>query len=99
MERQTAEARVSELRKILERYAYEYYVLDTPSVTDYEYDTLYRELVAIESEFPELVTSDSPTQRVGGRILEGFEKFSHKVPLQSLDNVFQRRKLYRFAID
>ena len=89
--------RVAELRKQLNNYSYQYYVLDNPTVSDYKYDALYRELVRIESEHPELITPDSPTQRVGGEVLEGFEKFTHNVPLQSLDNVFNESEVYAFC--
>lgn len=89
--------RIAELRKILEDYAYQYYVLDRPTVSDAEYDLLYRELVAWEARFPELVTPDSPTQRVGGTVLDGFVKFQHKVPLQSLDNVFSEAEVLSFC--
>ena len=89
--------RVNELKKLLNDYSYKYYVLDRPEISDYEYDSLYRELVKIEQDHPELVTPDSPTQRVGGEVLEGFEKFTHKVPLQSLDNVFNEAEVYQFC--
>lgn len=89
--------RVAELRKLLNDYSYKYYVLDRPEISDFEYDSLYRELVKIEQDHPELVTPDSPTQRVGGQVLEGFEKFTHKVPLQSLDNVFNEAEVYQFC--
>lgn len=89
--------RVEELRVLLNRYAYEYYVLDTPSVTDYEYDILYRELLSIEEQYPKLVTPDSPSKRVGGVIKQGFEKFTHNVPLKSLDNLFTEEDVYNFC--
>lgn len=89
--------RVEELKVLLNRYAYEYYVLDTPSVTDYEYDILYRELLSIEEQYPELVTPDSPSKRVGGVIKQGFEKFTHNVPLKSLDNLFTEEDVYNFC--
>lgn len=89
--------RVNELKKLLNDYSYKYYVLDRPEISDFEYDSLYRELVKIEQDHPELVTPDSPTQRVGGEVLEGFEKFTHKVPLQSLDNVFNEVEVYQFC--
>ena len=89
--------RVNELKKLLNDYSYKYYVLDRPEISDFEYDSLYRELVKIEQDHPELVTPDSPTQRVGGEVLEGFEKFTHKVPLQSLDNVFNKAEVYQFC--
>ena len=89
--------RILELRKILEEYSYQYYVLDNPTVSDAEYDLLYRELAALEARFPELVTPDSPTQRVGGAVLDGFVKFRHRVPLQSLDNVFSEAEVLSFC--
>lgn len=79
-----ATARAQELRKTLNRYAFEYYVKDQPSVEDYIYDKLYTELVQIEEQYPELIMSDSPTQRVGGKVIEGFEKAVHDIPLYSL---------------
>ncbi len=89
--------RVKELRNKLNHYSYQYYVLDKPVVSDFEYDALYRELVKIEQENPELITPDSPTQRVGGEVLDGFEKYVHNVPLQSLDNVFNKEEVYAFC--
>ena len=81
----------------MEEYSYQYYVLDNPTVSDAEYDLLYRELAALEARFPELVTPDSPTQRVGGAVLDGFVKFRHRVPLQSLDNVFSEAEVLSFC--
>lgn len=89
--------RVEEIRNLLNRYAYEYYVLDNPSVTDYEYDLLYNELLELEKANPELITIDSPTQRVGGAPIDSFAKFSHNVPLKSLDNVFSKEDLFNFV--
>lgn len=89
--------RAEQLREQLDEYAYKYYVLDDPAVSDYEYDTLYRELVSIEEAHPEIITPDSPTQRVGGTALEGFEKFTHRVPLQSLDNVFTKEEVIAYC--
>lgn len=97
MDKIKAAERAEELRNILNKYAYEYYVLDTPSVSDAEYDVLYRELVKIESEYSDLITPESPTQRVGDRVLDGFEKFTHNVPLQSLDNVFSEEEVIAFC--
>lgn len=95
--RTEAAQRAAALRKQLDQYAYEYYVLDQPSVSDAEYDLLYRELVGLEQQNPELITPDSPTQRVGGQPMEGFEKFTHHVPLQSLDNVFSEGAVLEFC--
>lgn len=97
MTREQALTRIDKLKDVINDYSYRYYVLDDPSVSDAEYDELYRELVTIEKEWPELVTTDSPTQRVGGQVLEGFEKFTHNVPLQSLDNVFSEEEVVSFC--
>lgn len=79
---------MKELRETLNHNAYLYYVLDTPTMPDYEYDRLYRRLEELEEEHPEEITPDSPTQRVGDRILTGFASYSHAVPLESLEDVF-----------
>ncbi|HHT93041.1 MAG TPA: NAD-dependent DNA ligase LigA [Clostridiaceae bacterium] len=89
--------RVEELKELINRYNYEYYVLDNPSVSDYEYDLLYHELKSLEDEHSDLVTEDSPTQRVGGTPLSSFKKFTHRVPLKSLDNVFEKEELLSFV--
>lgn len=85
-----ARDRLAELRQLMAKYSYEYYVLDAPSVSDAVYDGLMRELKNLESQFPELVTPDSPTQRVGGKALEKFEKVSHSVRMISLNDVFNK---------
>ncbi|MBE7056033.1 MAG: NAD-dependent DNA ligase LigA [Ruminococcaceae bacterium] len=97
MKKEDAVLKINKLKETLNDYSYRYYVLDDPTVSDAEYDELYRELVSIEKEFPELITSDSPTQRVGDKVLEGFEKFTHNVPLQSLDNVFSEDEVLEFC--
>ena len=79
--------RVAELRKLLNDYSYKYYVLDRPEISDFEYDSLYRELVKIEQDHPELVTPDSPTQRVGGEALSKFVKKQHEFRLLSMGKV------------
>ncbi|MGX7175851.1 NAD-dependent DNA ligase LigA [Enterococcus saigonensis] len=84
------------MRQELNKYAYEYYVKDNPTVEDYVYDKLYHDLVAIEEKYPELITSDSPTQRVGGQVLQGFEKVVHDVPLYSLNDVFTKEEIVAF---
>jgi DNA ligase (NAD+) len=89
----TLQDQVSALRSKLEQWNYEYYILDQPSVTDAEYDEVLNELRAIEREHPELVTPDSPTQRVGTAPESGFSKVTHPVPLLSLSNVFGREEL------
>ena len=88
--------RIKELVELLNRYATEYYTSDNPSVSDSEYDRLYRELVELEKAHPEQVLPDSPTHRVGGKILDGFEKYSHQYPLYSLQDAFSREELDAF---
>ncbi|VJF00330.1 DNA ligase [Streptococcus pneumoniae] len=85
--------RMNELVALLNRYATEYYTSDNPSVSDSEYDRLYRELVELETAYPEQVLADSPTHRVGGKVLDGFEKYSHQYPLYSLQDAFSREEL------
>lgn len=93
---QAAEKRSAELRDELNQYAHEYYVQDQPSVEDFVYDKKYQELVEIETEYPDLITPESPTQRVGGKVLEGFEKVVHDIPLYSLNDVFSKEELIAF---
>lgn len=88
--------RMNELVALLNRYATEYYTSDNPSVSDSEYDRLYRELVELETAYPEQVLADSPTHRVGGKVLDGFEKYSHQYPLYSLQDAFSREELDAF---
>ena len=88
--------RMNELVALLNRYAAEYYTSDNPSVSDSEYDRLYRELVELETAYPDQVLADSPTHRVGGKVLDGFEKYSHQYPLYSLQDAFSREELEAF---
>ncbi|CZD32180.1 NAD-dependent DNA ligase LigA [Streptococcus pneumoniae] len=88
--------RMNELVALLNRYATEYYTSDNPSVSDSEYDRLYRELAELETAYPEQVLADSPTHRVGGKVLDGFEKYSHQYPLYSLQDAFSREELDAF---
>ena len=88
--------RMNELVALLNRYATEYYTSDNPSVSDSEYDRLYRELVELEVAYPDQVLADSPTHRVGGKVLDGFEKYSHQYPLYSLQDAFSREELDAF---
>ena len=88
--------RMNELVALLNRYATEYYTSDNPSVSDSEYDSLYRELVELETAYPDQVLADSPTHRVGGKVLDGFEKYSHQYPLYSLQDAFSREELEAF---
>ena len=84
------------LRTTLNHYADQYYVLDDPEVSDYRYDELLRELETLEAQHPEYVTPDSPTQRVGGKLLEGFAQVRHEVPMESLQDVFAVEELFDF---
>lgn len=90
------EARIKELQGLLNQYNYEYHVLDKPSVPDAEYDRLLKELVTLEEQFPELKTVDSPTQRVGGAVLDAFKKVEHRTPMLSLGNAFNETDLRDF---
>ncbi len=87
---------MNELVALLNRYATEYYTSDNPSVSDSEYDRLYRELIELEAAHPDQVLADSPTHRVGGKVLDGFEKYSHQYPLYSLQDAFSREELEAF---
>ncbi|WP_042141978.1 NAD-dependent DNA ligase LigA [Paucisalibacillus sp. EB02] len=97
MEIAQAQEKVASLKELLNRYAHDYYVLDNPSVPDSEYDQKLEELRRLEEEFPELITSDSPTQRIGGQPLEGFQKVQHTIPMLSLGNAFNEQDLHDFA--
>ncbi|WP_243290969.1 NAD-dependent DNA ligase LigA [Bacillus sp. FJAT-47783] len=96
MEKETAMSRVKELHELLNRYNYEYHVLDSPSIPDAEYDKLMRELIELEAQFPELKTTDSPSQRVGGQALDSFQKVEHTIPMLSLSNAFNEQDLRDF---
>lgn len=98
MNKAAAQKRAQELKKLMAQYAYEYYVLDNPSVSDAVYDGLMRELKAIEAEFPELITPDSPTQRVGGTPLAKFNKVQHSSRMLSLNDVFNREDVEAWLV-
>ena len=87
---------IQSLRRELEQANYEYYVLDNPSMSDYDFDHKLRRLEELESKYPELVTPDSPTQRVGGKVADGFSEVHHRVPLESLQDVFSFEELSDF---
>ncbi|MEH7299214.1 NAD-dependent DNA ligase LigA [Neobacillus drentensis] len=91
-----AEQKITEVRSLLNQYGYEYYVLDQPSVPDAEYDRLMQELLELEEKFPELKTPDSPSVRVGGAVLDVFEKVEHRTPMLSLGNAFNEQDLKDF---
>jgi len=96
MTREQAEWRIEELRREVRRHEHLYYVLDQPEIADAEYDRLERELRELEAEFPELVTPDSPTQRVGEKPSESFPTWTHRVPMLSLDNTYNEEELREF---
>lgn len=96
MEKNKAKEEILKLRKQLEIWANKYYDEDNPEVSDYEYDMTMNKLKALEKEFPDLVTKDSLTQKVGGHVKEGFEKVEHEVPLQSLQDIFSFGELEEF---
>ncbi|MBS6284920.1 MAG: NAD-dependent DNA ligase LigA [Haemophilus parainfluenzae] len=88
---------IDTLRQDLRRYEYEYHVLDNPTIPDAEYDRLFHQLKALEAEYPELITADSPTQRVGAKPLSGFTQIRHEIPMLSLDNAFSDEEFYAFV--
>ncbi len=90
------EKQIAELRQQIEKYNYEYYVLDKPSILDAEYDELMRKLMELEEQYPKYKTPDSPSQRVGGAPLEAFAKVLHRVPMLSLSNAFHEGDLRDF---
>ena len=92
----TIQQRIEQLKEQLNRWSHEYYVEDKPTATDAEYDKVYHELLALEKEHPEFVTADSPTQRVGGEVLEQFQKVTHTNPMLSLSNAFSKEDLEEF---
>ena len=91
--------RIEILTKLLNKCAYEYYVLDTPTISDYEYDQLYKELVELETQYPEYALVDSPTQRVGDKVLDKFEKITHKVKMMSINDIFDYEEIRKFDRD
>ena len=91
--KQKAEEQIEALREQLRHHEYLYYVMDAPEISDAEYDALMNRLKKLEAEYPELVTVDSPTQRVGGRPKEGFAKVAHSRPMLSLDNAYNEDEL------
>ncbi|MGA2365855.1 MAG: NAD-dependent DNA ligase LigA, partial [Steroidobacteraceae bacterium] len=88
MNEAAARRRVAELRELIDQYDYRYYVRDDPAVPDAEYDRLMRELRALEQQYPQLQSAQSPTQRVSGEVAEGFAEVQHGVPMLSLENAF-----------
>src|SRR5271154_102301 len=93
MSRGSVQDKIEKLRETIRHHEYLYYGLDTPEISDADFDALMRELKALEAEHPELVTPDSPTQRVGGKPKEGFAKVAHSRPMLSLENVNSEEEL------
>ncbi len=91
--------KINNLKEKLKQWEYEYYVLDNPSVSDYEFDITLRELIELENKYPEFITSDSPSQRVGGQVSEKFKKEKHIFPMLSLSNSFNKNDLLKFDQD
>ena len=98
MDKKQAEERIKYLRETTEYHSKKYYDDDNPEISDFEYDMLMNELKNLEKQFPELITKDSLTQKVGGTVKEGFEKVTHIVPLQSLQDIFNFEELKDFDI-
>src|SRR3989442_2056880 len=96
MNRAEAKKRIAELREQIRHHDYQYHVLAKPEISDREYDRLYAELKELEQQFPDLVTSDSPTQRIGGQPLKEFKSVRHSVPMMSLDNTYNLDELREF---
>ncbi|TCO69866.1 NAD-dependent DNA ligase LigA [Marinisporobacter balticus] len=96
MNQENAHQKVDKLIKMLNEHNYKYYVLDNPEITDYEYDRMLNELIALEKQFPELMSEDSPTQRVGGEPLSVFQQVQHSVPMLSLSNSYNKEDLFDF---
>ncbi len=96
MDKKTAADRIGKLREEINRHNYLYYVLDTPEISDAEYDALFRELAELEEKYPDLVTPDSPTQRIGGAPLEKFSQVTHRIPMLSLENAVSESEMSEF---
>lgn len=94
--RKSPAARAEELRALLHHHNYCYYILNRPEISDAEYDRLFNELKELEAAHPELLTPDSPTQRVGGAVAEGFASVRHRVPMLSLDNAYSAEEIREF---
>ena len=93
MEKQEARKKIESLRETIRHHDYLYHVLDKPDIPDQEFDRFYRQLVALEKEFPDLITSDSPTQRVGGKPTEDFAPVPYRIPMLSLDNTVNENEV------
>ena len=90
------EKRIEDLIKLINKASYEYYLLDSPTITDQEYDDAYNELLYLEEKYPNLKRNDSPTLRVGGKALDKFEKVKHETPMLSFDDIFNEEEIILF---
>ena len=88
--------RMNKLIDLINKASYEYYTLDKPTITDQEYDDYYHELEKIENEHPELVREDSPTKRIGGKVIDSFKKVTHEIPMMSLGDIFSEEEVLGF---
>ena len=88
--------RMDKLIELINKASYEYYTLDKPTITDQEYDDYYHELEKIENEHPELVREDSPTKRIGGKVIDSFKKVTHEIPMMSLGDIFSEEEVLEF---
>ena len=96
MSKEQVQARIDYLIKLLDEANYNYYVLDNPTISDQEFDKYLRELIELEMQYPDLKRDDSPTNRVGGEAIEGFEKVTHKLPMLSIGDVFNEDEIISF---
>ena len=94
--KKTPQKRIEEIRKLIKEHDYKYYVLNQPDITDYEYDQLFKELVALEKENPQYILPDSPTQRVGSDLTKEFKPVQHTLPMLSLSNSYNEEELLDF---
>lgn len=93
---QKVKKQIKDLIEKIEEHNYNYYVLDNPSISDERYDELFNELLKLEKEYPEFQTKNSPTQKVGGKILDGFKKYKHRVKMYSLDKIHNENELKKW---
>ena len=98
MNAQQAQKRINALKSTLLKFSYEYYVLNESKMTDQEFDVLKRELHGLEQQFPQFITPDSPTQRVGGAVLGAFEKVRHIRPMLSIEDIFEKQELLDWEV-
>src|SRR5438067_9189524 len=98
MERKEPERKIAQLREEIRKHDRLYYEEAAPIISDHEYDRLYKELVDLETQFPDLLTPDSPTQRVGGKPLQAFEQVRHLIPMLSLDNTYSEAEVKNFTL-